>query len=184
MLIANANWIFLVATALCPPAPASHPTQVARPYATVHVAPAPTHLVPPPVFYRAERRRPPAWAKRYRYHRPQGWEHAGHYARPHAPPPVSISGRVMAPNGAPATGVVVTLAGTAEATAVTDAYGNYSFVGLPAGSYAVRPSRPGCSFAPDVVNLNNLASGIAQDFNVACHPRPYYRAQLEVVPQF
>jgi hypothetical protein len=81
---------------------------------------------------------------------------------------VSISGRVINRHGRPVPGVTVVLAGTSEGSAVTGPDGSYTFTGLRYGSYAVRPNGGGCNFAPDVVNLNNLASPVVQDFNAAC----------------
>ena len=71
-------------------------------------------------------------------------------------------------HGEPVPGIVMVLAGTSEARTTTDGGGNYAFIGLGYGSYAVRPTVPECSFAPDVVNLNNLAAGVVQDFSASC----------------
>ena len=43
--------------------------------------------------------------------------------------------------------------------------GNYSFSGLFAGSYSVRPTKQNCSFVPDVVNMNNLTASRVQNFS-------------------
>jgi hypothetical protein len=85
--------------------------------------------------------------------------------------PASITGRVLGPNGAPVPGITVILAGTSEGRAVTDGGGNYAFTGLSYGSYAVRPNTPGCSFSPDVMNLNNLSWGAVQNFRTSCGRR-------------
>ena len=66
----------------------------------------------------------------------------------HQPPPagsLSISGTV---SGSVSTGVAVSITGDATGTVFTDASGNYSFVGLAAGSYTVTPFQPGNTFSP------------------------------------
>ena len=77
---------------------------------------------------------------------------------------LTISGRVALNGRGAMPGVTVTLAGTRSATQVTDSDGNYAFSGLPTGSYSVRPTPVGVSFAPDVVNLNGLLSDVVQKF--------------------
>ena len=73
----------------------------------------------------------------------------GAYSVPNRVAPVAdlrISGSISpATNGA---GVTVTLGGDANATTTTDSAGNYSFNGLPAGSYTLTPSKTGLSFTP------------------------------------
>jgi hypothetical protein len=69
-----------------------------------------------------------------------------------APPPTptgthAISGKIT---GSAAT---VTLSGEKGAITTTDASGNYSFTGLPAGIYAVAPSAPGFTFNPPTVSM-------------------------------
>ena len=58
----------------------------------------------------------------------------------------------------------VNLDGTSQAVQTTTSSGTYSFGGLHAGSYSVRPTLNGCSFLPDVVNLNNLTASAVQNF--------------------
>src|SRR5262245_26550639 len=70
--------------------------------------------------------------------------------------PITISGAITGGDGLPVSGVTVHLDGSRQAVAVTAASGTYSFSGLFPASYSVRPTLAGCSFAPDVVNLNNL----------------------------
>jgi len=77
---------------------------------------------------------------------------------------LTISGRIALNGGGAMPGVTVTLAGTRGGTQVTDADGNYAFSGLPTGSYSVRPTPVGVSFAPDVVNLNGLTGDVVQRF--------------------
>jgi uncharacterized protein (TIGR03437 family) len=63
-----------------------------------------------------------------------------------APPPPTwtISGSASSPGA----GATVTLTGAASATVTADASGNYSFTGLPNGTYTVAPSKSGYSFSP------------------------------------
>jgi hypothetical protein len=60
-----------------------------------------------------------------------------------AAPTWSISGTIS--GGA---GSTVALSGTATATTIADASGNYSFTGLANGSYTVAPSKSGFTFTP------------------------------------
>jgi len=77
---------------------------------------------------------------------------------------ITISGRVALTGGAALSGVTVTLGGAQSAFRTSDAAGNYSFTGLPNGSYSVRPTQSGVAFAPDVANLNSLTSSVVQRF--------------------
>ncbi len=77
---------------------------------------------------------------------------------------IAISGRVTGASGGVVAGVTVTLAGSRQGVQTTDAGGNYAFTGLAPGSYSLLPSRAGCSFTPQVVNLNNLTADAHQDF--------------------
>jgi hypothetical protein len=76
---------------------------------------------------------------------------------------IIISGVVQDTSGVPVDDVVVKLAGSAQATATTDIHGAYSFSVAP-GSYSVSASGFCGSFAPGVVNLNNLVTGTTVDF--------------------
>ncbi len=78
-----------------------------------------------------------------------------------------ISGRITQ-SDLGLSGVVVNLSGTVNATATTDAVGNYQFSGLPpGGSYAVSPSLPGYYFTPPNRSFNNLTSNQTADFTAA-----------------
>jgi hypothetical protein len=68
-----------------------------------------------------------------------------------------ISGTISPATGG---GATVTLSGTESATVVADANGNYSFAGLPNGSYSVTPSLNGFTFNP--VSRNVSLSGTNQ----------------------
>lgn len=80
---------------------------------------------------------------------------------------ITISGRVARSNGVGIPGVTVTLSGNRYVLASTDWQGNYAFYGLPSGSYSVRPTKGGCSFSPDVENLNNLNGSTTRDFTAS-----------------
>ena len=76
---------------------------------------------------------------------------------------ITISGTISDASGLPLGGVTVHLDGTSQAV-VVESNGTYSFSGLRAGSYSVRPTLNGCAFVPDVVNLNNLSTNAVQSF--------------------
>ncbi len=78
-----------------------------------------------------------------------------------------ISGTISGAGGSAAT---LNLTGTSSASATADASGNYSFSGLPNGSYTVTPSKAGFTFNPAsqqaaINNANvagvNFASGVS-----------------------
>ena len=77
---------------------------------------------------------------------------------------IVISGRVTNSSGGGLANVTVTLAGAASTSQQTTSTGAYSFGGLAAGSYSVRPAQTNCVFSPDVVNLNNLQSSTTRNF--------------------
>jgi hypothetical protein len=78
----------------------------------------------------------------------------------------AISGRVVKASGSSGLqGVTVTLSGTQSSTAQTDANGNYTFAGLPAGgNYTVTPAKVNYSFNLPGVSLNDLGSDRTADF--------------------
>jgi len=80
---------------------------------------------------------------------------------------LTISGRVQTAGGASVSGVTVTLAGKVWKQLTSASDGTYFFTGLAAGSYSVRPTRVGCAFSPDVVNLNNLKASVTQNFTAS-----------------
>ncbi|MCW5979419.1 MAG: SBBP repeat-containing protein [Bryobacteraceae bacterium] len=65
-----------------------------------------------------------------------------------ATPVYKISGRIARANGTAIAAVTLTLSGTQSKTTQTDSSGNYSFTGLTAGNYTIKPSRSGFSFTP------------------------------------
>lgn len=85
------------------------------------------------------------------------------------PDPASISGTVVDDLGRPIPGVTVTLGGDATATTVTDAQGNYTFPGLPAGTYTVTETTPtGYADGPDAVGSagGTLGNDIVSDITL------------------
>jgi len=82
----------------------------------------------------------------------------------------TISGTVTNTSSAAIAGVTVTLAGSSSTTATTDANGNFTFAGVPNGSYALSAALSGYSFSPAripivVTNANltgeNFAGSVA-----------------------
>ena len=61
-------------------------------------------------------------------------------------PTFEVSGRVTTGSSG-LSSVTMTLSGATSRTAITDASGNYSFTGVPSGSYTVRPSKSGYTFS-------------------------------------
>ncbi|HLK92177.1 MAG TPA: hypothetical protein VKZ18_19950 [Polyangia bacterium] len=76
---------------------------------------------------------------------------------------VRIAGHLANAGNVSVAGVPIVLAGSQQAVAITDAEGDFMFT-VPAGSYALRPTRTGAAFTPDVVNLNNLGADAFQAF--------------------
>ncbi len=78
----------------------------------------------------------------------------------------SISGRVVKSfNGlvSPLPGVTMTLSGAAIGTTTTNTTGNYTFTGLPKGSYTVKPTFTGYAFTP---SSKAVTIGTSNVFNV------------------
>jgi CSLREA domain-containing protein len=85
-----------------------------------------------------------------------------------APTTATISGHAVDQNGAPVSGATVTLSGGQNATATTDAAGNYSFPNLPSSvSYTVTPSLAGVTFYPVSTTLANLPADRTVNFTKA-----------------
>lgn len=64
------------------------------------------------------------------------------------PPTFSVSGRILNSTGTALPGVTVAMSGAGSATAISDASGNYTFAGLPSGSYIFTPAMAGYLFTP------------------------------------
>lgn len=83
-----------------------------------------------------------------------------------------ISGKIVDENEVGVAGVTVILSGNQVRTTVTDSEGNYMFGNLaiqdliPAGTYIVTPSRPGCDFTSMSRNVEIIvqALGDLEDF--------------------
>jgi CxxC motif-containing protein (DUF1111 family) len=79
----------------------------------------------------------------------------------------TISGTIRDAQGRALSGVTVQLNGRTMATQVTGNAGTYSFaLNVPGttASWSVMPTRNGCTFNPDVVNLNNINGSRVQNF--------------------
>jgi uncharacterized repeat protein (TIGR01451 family) len=77
----------------------------------------------------------------------------------------TVSGRVADSSGVGLPGVGLALSGSQSAAATTDASGNYTFAGLPAGgSYTVTPALANYTFTPPARAFNNLSSNQTGDF--------------------
>ncbi len=73
---------------------------------------------------------------------------------------VSISGTITE-GGSPLPGATVTLSGDVSSSTTTDASGDYSFTGLPAGgNYLVTPSLTNYTFNPTSRPYNNLTANV------------------------
>ena len=70
----------------------------------------------------------------------------------------AISGQVTVSGAAPLAGASLALSGAASGSATTDAFGNYGFNGLIAGTYTVTPSASGYSFSPPSQTFDNLSA--------------------------
>jgi len=76
-----------------------------------------------------------------------------------------ISGQIKNSNNVPLNSVVVVLSGTTSATDVSDANGNFSFVGLTVGgNYVVTPARTNYAFSPTLRTFTNLTAAQTADF--------------------
>lgn len=71
-----------------------------------------------------------------------------------------LSGGASA-NGAPLEGVSMTATGNTTFNATTNASGNYTFTGMPTGSYAITASKVGYSFTPQSVVVDVVDTNIA-----------------------
>jgi Tol biopolymer transport system component len=84
-------------------------------------------------------------------------------------PRYSISGRVTDGRGTGIADATVTLTGTVMSSTMTDAVGNYSFAGLPAGgSYTLSPSKSG-----QFLKFASVVSGLNADQTVELRLLPY-----------
>lgn len=72
---------------------------------------------------------------------------------------VSISGTISpAPHGS---GTILALTGAVNASATANSKGNYSFSGLPSGSYTLTPSKADFTFSPAIRQVTVGTSGIS-----------------------
>lgn len=98
------------------------------------------------------------------------------------PPPTStISGSITpASLGA---GITVNLTGAETAETTTDASGNYSFSGLPSGTYTVTPVKSGLvAFSPGSLNITTTGSPISGANFIASEPSPTTTISGSITP--
>jgi sugar lactone lactonase YvrE len=76
----------------------------------------------------------------------------------------TISGRVIDSNGNPLAAVNVALTGARSQSTSTTEDGRYEFPNLPAGTYAVTPSRSGYIFSPGNASFTNINSNQTANF--------------------
>ena len=79
-------------------------------------------------------------------------------------PTFTISGQVKDTNGAPVSGATLTIFQIPIRTTLSDSSGNYSFTGLPAGTYKVDASKSGYGFTPPSITLTNINSNQTANF--------------------
>jgi hypothetical protein len=76
---------------------------------------------------------------------------------------LTISGQVTE-NGGALPGVTITLSGTQNATAITDANGNYTFNVSAGGNYTITPSLTHYTFNPPSLSFTNQSSNATANF--------------------
>ena len=79
-------------------------------------------------------------------------------------PTFTISGQVKDTNGVPVSGATLTIFQVPILTTQSDSSGNYSFSGLPTGTYKVDASKAGYGFIPPSITLTNINSNQSANF--------------------
>jgi Calx-beta domain-containing protein/carboxypeptidase family protein/WD40 repeat protein len=79
-------------------------------------------------------------------------------------PTFTISGQVKDKNGVPVNGATLTIFQIPIRTTLSDSSGNYSFTGLPTGTYKVDISKSGYGFIPTSITLTNINSDQTANF--------------------
>jgi len=79
-------------------------------------------------------------------------------------PTFTISGQVKDTNGTPLSGATLTIFQIPIRTTQSDSSGNYSFTGLPTGTYKVDASKPGYGFVTPSITLTNITSNQIANF--------------------
>ena len=79
-------------------------------------------------------------------------------------PTFTISGQVKDTNGAAVSGATLTIFQIPIRTTQSDSSGNYSFTGLPTGTYKVDISKPGYGFIPTSITLTNINANQTANF--------------------
>lgn len=86
---------------------------------------------------------------------------------PSSSPPIptfTISGQIKDTNGAPVSGATLTIFQIPIRITQSDSFGNYSFSGLPTGTYKVDASKTGYGFIPPSITLTNINSDQTANF--------------------
>ncbi|MFI5370521.1 MAG: Ig-like domain-containing protein [Candidatus Eisenbacteria bacterium] len=78
-------------------------------------------------------------------------------------------------------GTLITLSGAAAATSTVDPSGNYSFGGLLDGSYLVKPSKPGFTFAPESLSVVMTGADVP-NVSFAATPVPTFTVSGTIAP--
>jgi hypothetical protein len=100
-----------------------------------------------------------------------------------AVPTWSISGTVNPPSLG--SGTLITLSGTPSAMTTANSSGNYSFTGLPKGSYTVTPSKTGDTFTPNnqVVTISGAnVAGVNFTAQATSPPALNYPDLSDIIP--
>jgi hypothetical protein len=89
----------------------------------------------------------------------------------------NVTGKVTLDKTVGLEGASVTLTGSGTYTAITDANGDYSFMGLSNGSYMLTPSLEGYSFTPQSMAITINNADVSSNFDAAgsgpSHPASY-----------
>jgi CSLREA domain-containing protein len=85
----------------------------------------------------------------------------------------TVTGTIVNGSGAGLSGVTVTLAGARSAVALTDASGNFTFAGVPAGgSFVLTPEKEGFSFNPPNRVIADIGADVRFDTVANVPPSP------------
>jgi hypothetical protein len=79
-------------------------------------------------------------------------------------------------------------AGTVGATiaagghsAIAGVNGTYEIMGLPSGTYTIRPSKTGCTFSPSTIKVNVPPNALAKNFKASCSTNNNARVTWTVI---
>ncbi len=66
-------------------------------------------------------------------------------------------------------------------SALADGNGSYGIIGLPSGTYTVRPSKTGCTFSPSTLRVTVPPNALAKNFKASCSANNNARVTWTVV---